>query len=93
MNHKLTPKSQALAYRIWCYANPREWNVTIPELAEHLDANRYKVQLTLRHAGWLGRVRGVSAGFGSGNRFERGGLILRGEEERYVIHAITGFPV
>lgn len=74
---KLTPKSEALAFRIWQYAAPREWNVTLAEIADHLGESVYRVSTTMRWRGWLSRVRvtqadGVESGFrqvGGTNRY------------------------
>ena len=57
---KLNMKSEALAFRIWQYAAPREWNVTLAEIADHLDESAYRVSTTMRWRGWLSRVRVTS---------------------------------
>ena len=50
----------ATAFRIWAYANPKAWDVTIPEIAEALDLPQLSVTSILRTRGWLNRVRRVS---------------------------------
>lgn len=54
---KLSPKSEALAYRIWAYCEPRGWNVTVKELAEELGTSRLRVTGLLGLKGWGGRIR------------------------------------
>lgn len=53
----MTPRDMALAYRIWAYADPRGWNVTIPELADEMGVSHQKMTGLLHVRGWLGRVR------------------------------------
>lgn len=57
----MTPRTAALAYRIWAYASPRGWDVTIPEIAEALDVSWRHVSGALQRKGWNSRVRHVSA--------------------------------
>ena len=58
----MTPRTHAIAYRIWAYAAPREWDVTIGEVAEALDLPMRTVQVICARRGWNGRMRfmGVS---------------------------------
>ena len=53
----MTPSTATLRFRIWQYASPREWDVTIPEIAEALGENMRIVQNVIRYAGWGSRVR------------------------------------
>jgi hypothetical protein len=55
-----TPRTQALAYRIWAYAKPREWNVTIEEVADELRESPHSVRAVIQHRGWLDRIRRAS---------------------------------
>jgi hypothetical protein len=57
---KLSVKSEALAFLIWQYATPREWNVTLAEIADHLGESAYRVSTTMRWRGWISRVRVTS---------------------------------
>lgn len=58
------PKLMALAYRIWAYATPREWDVTLAEIADELDEDINRVRAVVQHRGWLGRIRKATAGSG-----------------------------
>jgi hypothetical protein len=51
------PKTEAVAFRIWQYAKPQGWNVTISDIASALDLNRRRVRATLAIKGWSTRVR------------------------------------
>ena len=75
---KLSPKSEALAFRICQYATPREWNVDTNELSDHLGESPMRVGAVLGAKGWNTRVRHIKAngidsghspgGFGRENR-------------------------
>lgn len=54
---ELSPRSEALAYRIWAYANPLGWDCTIAELADALDAKFGSVRNVVSMKGWIGRLR------------------------------------
>jgi hypothetical protein len=58
---KLSVKSEALAFRIWQYAAPREWNVTLSEIADHLGESLERVRGVVVTRGWFGRIRAMSA--------------------------------
>lgn len=51
------PKTKALAYRIWAFAEPLGWNATVREIADHLDVSIQAVINALRYQGWSDRVR------------------------------------
>ena len=55
-----SPRVMAIAFRIWAYATPKAWDVTIPEIAEALDLPQTSIMNVLRTRGWLSRVRRVS---------------------------------
>ena len=50
-------KREALRFRIWQFCQPREWNVTIADIADELAEPAGRVRMVLRHAGWSSRVR------------------------------------
>lgn len=52
-------KARAMAdrYRIYCYANPKEWDVTIREVADALGLDMHRVRALCQHAGWTKRFR------------------------------------
>lgn len=54
---RLSPRSEALAYRIWAYANPLGWDCTLSELSEALDAKFASVRNVVSMKGWIGRLR------------------------------------
>ena len=56
----LSPRSEALAYRIWAYANPLGWDCTLSELSEALDAKLESVRNVVSMKGWGGRLRSGS---------------------------------
>lgn len=62
---RLSPRSEALAYRIWAYANPLGWDCTLAELADALDAKFASVRVVVSTKGWAGRLRaeGVDKSF------------------------------
>lgn len=66
----MNPKTTALAFRIWQYARPREWNVTLKETADALGVSWHTVRSVSVRRGWINRFRVMShdhadEGFGS----------------------------
>jgi hypothetical protein len=53
----MTPRSEALAFRIWAYCEPRGWDVTSPEIAEALGEPMPRVRLVCAMKGWTIRLR------------------------------------
>jgi hypothetical protein len=51
------PRSQALAYRIWGYADPREWDVTLAEVADALGEPVPAVRAVIVSRQWANRMR------------------------------------
>jgi hypothetical protein len=71
----MTPKNEALAYRIWCFCTEREWNVTAEEIGEHVGISKRAVIALLGRKRWGGRIRYTSdteAYLGRHNRVVRG---------------------
>jgi len=60
----MTPRSEAIAYRIWAYANPRGWNCTCGEIADELRVSPHSVGTIVKLKGWIGRVRESEARIG-----------------------------
>lgn len=58
----MKPETEALAFRIWQYANPLEWNVTIPDISEALMEPLKRIERVLTLKGWMIRVRRVGPG-------------------------------
>lgn len=53
----MTPKSEALAFRIWQAAQPIGWNVTIAEMAEIIGEPMPPVRAVCIKKRWLSRFR------------------------------------
>ena len=53
----VSPKTQALRYRIWAYANPRGWDVTYNEVADAIGEPVRSVASVIQHAKWASRMR------------------------------------
>lgn len=55
----VTPKvrAMALAYRIWGYCKPRDWNVTYREVADALGVHQNAVASVARRQGWQNAFR------------------------------------
>ena len=68
----MNPTTEAIAFRIWSYANPREWNVTINDIADALEISRERVSRIVVVKRWNGRLRtGRIDADCLRNRFER----------------------
>lgn len=52
-----SPRRKTIAYRIWCYADPRGWDCTAGEIADALDITYQAVGHVCRIEGWTGRLR------------------------------------
>ena len=52
-----SPATQALAYRIWAYCTPREWDCTVVEIAEALGEPMQRINQICRHRRWNHRLR------------------------------------
>ena len=54
---KLSPRSEALAYRIWAHCGPLGWNTTVTAVADALEAPIGRVRIVMQYKGWLNRLR------------------------------------
>ena len=61
---RLTPRDEALAYRIWGHALPLGWNLTAAELAEALDVALRRVERVVAAKGWGSRLRTTRRAYG-----------------------------
>jgi len=52
----MTPHIEALAYRIWAYASPREWECSHAEISDWTGISVAMVAHVIRAKGWQGRV-------------------------------------
>lgn len=53
----MKPRSEAIAFMIWAYANPLDWDCTVQEIAAHLDQSTKRVAAICRWKGWTSRLR------------------------------------
>lgn len=53
----MSPYTEAMAFRIWQYANPRGWDCTVGEIAEALDMHPSPVGRVCVMRGWHVRLR------------------------------------
>jgi hypothetical protein len=58
----MTPRAQALAYRIWAFAEPKGWDCTVGEIAEALGVGNRAVSHMAEVKGWAIRLRGRKSG-------------------------------
>ena len=61
----MTPKQNALAFRIWQYAEPLGWDCTAAEIADAVRSTPQAVWIVCKAKGWGTRVRSDSRGNGS----------------------------
>jgi hypothetical protein len=52
-----SPRTEAMAFRIWAYATPRGWDCTATEIADYLETTPTRVGLVARSKGWANRLR------------------------------------
>lgn len=53
----MTPRSETLAFRVWHYCTPREWDCTVSEVAESLEESPARIRCVLAYKRWGGRLR------------------------------------
>jgi hypothetical protein len=56
-----SPRTEALAFRIWSHCQPIEWDITVPDLADALDEPTNRVRTVVNLKGWQTRLRSVKA--------------------------------
>ena len=61
----MNPRTEAIAFRIWQYAAPKGWDVTLRDIADAVGVGLMTVRNILRYKGWAGRVRVMTADFSS----------------------------
>ncbi len=52
-----TPRIEAIKFRIWQFASDRNWDVTVTDIADHLDEKPQTIANVVRNAGWSNRLR------------------------------------
>lgn len=68
----LSPRSEALAYRIWAYANPLGWDCTAGEVADAIGVSMQAVGHIVRLKKWHGRFRATEQGYHGAGVSEHG---------------------
>jgi hypothetical protein len=58
---KLSPKSEALAFRIWAYAEPKGWDVLLADVASDLNVSIAQVRWVVTAKRWNSRFRGLKS--------------------------------
>lgn len=53
----MTPRTQAIAFRLWAYASPRGWDCTVGGAADAIGITRGTAYAVIRSSGWGGRFR------------------------------------
>lgn len=53
----MTARTDALAFRIWAYCTPREWNCDVREIADALGVSWQSVRGVCIRKGWSARLR------------------------------------
>ena len=53
----MTPHMEAIAFRIWQVAEPKGWDLTLPEAAKMAGTSTSYASKAVRAKGWLSRFR------------------------------------
>ena len=53
----MTPRTEALAFRIWAFAKPKEWDCNIHEIAAFLEETPQRISAVCMRKGWTNRLR------------------------------------
>jgi hypothetical protein len=56
----MTPRRQAIAFRIWSHAESVGWDITVRELADAIGEKSFTVRNIVVEKGWHGRLRAKS---------------------------------
>lgn len=51
------PKLETDAFRIWCFCQPKEWDVTHRDICDHTDLTMNRVRSIMMRKRWHQRVR------------------------------------
>lgn len=62
---RLSPKGEALAFRIWAHATPLSWDLTARDIADALDVKVRSVSGVCAAKGWTTRLRASTVVRGS----------------------------
>jgi len=50
-------RTEALAFRIWAFANPKDWDCTIHDIAAELEETPQRIASVCSRKLWIGRLR------------------------------------
>ena len=59
-------RTEAVAYRIWAFATPKGWDLTIREIADGIDEPLGRVRRIVVSRGWHHRLRSATLDYGYG---------------------------
>lgn len=92
---ELIARSNAMAFRIWQFCQPREWQCTYREVAEGTGLSINTITQIARRRGWIGRIAadGHDTEWRHGNRQRQ--VPQRAEEQaiRDLVGANVGWSV
>ncbi|MFC3628242.1 hypothetical protein ACFOM8_02145 [Paracoccus angustae] len=60
---RLSPRSQAIAFRAWAWCQTHGWEQTLQEIAEGIDESQQSVSRVFVLKGWMTRVRKMTADY------------------------------
>ncbi|WP_372993877.1 hypothetical protein [Sulfitobacter sp.] len=92
----MTPRSHAIAFRIWQVCKPLAWDFTLAEVADALDEPVATVRAVIKLKGWGGRLRSTKAHYrgAGGNPYAvAADNALDGYSNRRVVEQLIGGAV
>lgn len=60
----MSARTEAIAFRIWQFCEPREWDCTLREIADALGLGVQVANGVCKRKGWLRRLRAGQPGYG-----------------------------
>ena len=85
---KLSPRSEALAFRIWAYCQGVEWNCTVREIADALEASVHSVSSVIGFKSWHDRLRTPESD-PKGERFARARIYAQPKDNRFFNNSMS----
>lgn len=89
----MTPRGQAIAFRIWQHCCPLGWDCTLFDVADALDVPVATVRAVIRLKSWGGRLRGTKVQYrgAGGNRYAvSADQMLDGVSSARLVDQLTG---
>jgi hypothetical protein len=83
----MTPKSEALAYRIWALCQPRGWGMTLKDCAEELGVDWRRVQSVVTKKRWWLRFKAES---NQGYTKETGAAFVGSVDLADIVRSVVG---